>query len=163
MLDKFGIQAQSLTPKMAGELKLSRGVKGLLVTKTIRGSAAWRAKFKRGDIIISLGRYQVTDMNEAGELLDSVQTDQTVTFGVRTEHITRASKAGVADGFAELSATIDLIQPTGSRTYATFELGGVAVMAELRAHDVNQPGERIDLQVDMNRAIVIDPATDLVI
>jgi serine protease Do len=82
LFDKFGIQAESLTPQKAGELNLSRGVKGILVTKTIRGSAAWRAKFKRGDIIISLGRYQVTDMNEAGELLDNVQTDQTVTFGV---------------------------------------------------------------------------------
>ena len=70
---------------------------------------------------------------------------------------------GTADGFAPLKAAIDLIQPTGSRTYATFDLSGVAVMAELRAHDVNQPGEQIDLQVDMNRAIVIDPATDLVI
>ena len=91
------------------------------------------------------------------------RTGQAVTFGVRTEHITRIPEGGAADGFAPLKATIDLIQPTGSRTYATFDLGGVAVMAELRAHDVNQPGEQIDLQVDMNRAIVIDPATDIVI
>ena len=88
---------------------------------------------------------------------------QAVTFGVRTEHITLARNVGADEGFAPLSATIDLIQPTGSRTYATFSLGGVAVMAELHAHDVKQPGVRIDLQVDMNRAIMIDPATDLVI
>ncbi len=86
-----------------------------------------------------------------------------VTFGVRTEHITRAHEGGADAGFVELSVTIKLTQPTGSRTYASFELGGVAVQAELRAHDVERPGEQIKLQVDMNRAIVIDPATDLVI
>ena len=35
--------------------------------------------------------------------------------------------------------TVDLVQPTGSRTYATFQLGGAEVVAELQAHDVSQP------------------------
>ena len=38
-------------------------------------------------------------------------------------------------------ATIELIQPTGSRSYATFRLAGAPVMAELQAHDVSRPGE----------------------
>ena len=37
---------------------------------------------------------------------------------------------------------IELVQPTGSRTYATFRLGGIDVMAELEAHDVlERPGD----------------------
>ncbi len=86
-----------------------------------------------------------------------------VTFGVRTEHISRAQDGDSREGLAPLSATIDLIQPTGSRTYVTFRLAGTPVMAELRAHDVERPGERIELHVDMNRAILIDPETDLVL
>ena len=31
---------------------------------------------------------------------------------------------------------IELLQPTGSRTYVTFKLGGTDVVAELQAHDV---------------------------
>ncbi len=58
--------------------------------------------------------------------------------------------------------TVELVQPTGSRTYITFPLGGVPTVAELDAHDVQRPGEQIDLDVDMNRAILIDPETDRV-
>ncbi len=86
-----------------------------------------------------------------------------VIFGVRTEHISRAQGGNTREGLAPLSAVIDVIQPTGSRTYVTFRLSGTPVMAELRAHDVERPGQRIELDVDMNRAILIDPETDLVL
>jgi hypothetical protein len=36
-------------------------------------------------------------------------------------------------------------------------------MAELQAHDVERLGERLQLHVDMNRAILIDPETELVL
>jgi multiple sugar transport system ATP-binding protein len=85
-----------------------------------------------------------------------------VLFGVRPEHISRAHGPARA-GLAPLDVTIDLIQPTGSRTYATFLLAGTEVMAELQAHDVERPGERLQLHLDMNRAVLIDPATELVL
>jgi multiple sugar transport system ATP-binding protein len=88
--------------------------------------------------------------------------DRTVTLGVRPEHISRAAGALPA-GFARYTAVIDLVQPTGSRTYATFLLGGTETVAELHSHDVSQPGERIELAIDMNRVVLIDPASDKVI
>jgi multiple sugar transport system ATP-binding protein len=87
---------------------------------------------------------------------------QEVVFGVRPEHISRAHGPARA-GLAPLDVTIDLIQPTGSRTYATFLLADTEVMAELQAHDVERPGERLQLHVDMNRAVLIDPQTELVL
>jgi multiple sugar transport system ATP-binding protein len=87
---------------------------------------------------------------------------QEVVFGVRPEHISRAHGPARA-GLAPLDVTIDLIQPTGSRTYATFLLAETEVMAELQAHDVERPGERLQLHVDMNRAVLIDPETELVL
>ena len=44
-----------------------------------------------------------------------------------------------------------------------FKLGGAAVVAELQAHDVSQPGETIELAIDMNRVVLVDPATELVV
>jgi multiple sugar transport system ATP-binding protein len=87
---------------------------------------------------------------------------QEVVFGVRPEHISRAHGPTRA-GLAPIDVTIDLIQPTGSRTYATFLLAETEVMAELQAHDVERPGERLQLHVDMNRAVLIDPETELVL
>ncbi len=88
---------------------------------------------------------------------------QELLFGVRPEHISRVHDGSARAGLAPLSVTIDLIQPTGSRTYATFALAGTEVMAELQAHDVERTGERLQLHVDMNRAVLIDPQTELVL
>ena len=66
-------------------------------------------------------------------------------------------------GLATHLARIDLVLPTGARTYATFALGGAAVVAELQAHDVSRPGESVELAIDMNRAVLIDPSTEKVI
>jgi multiple sugar transport system ATP-binding protein len=88
---------------------------------------------------------------------------QPAVFGIRPEHLERARVGAVRPGLAPLTVTVDLIQPTGSRTYATFRLGGSEVVAELEAHDVERPGEQLTLHADMNRAIVIDPATERVL
>jgi multiple sugar transport system ATP-binding protein len=88
--------------------------------------------------------------------------DGPVVLGVRPEHISRAQAQG-RPGLATCTARIDLVQPTGARTYATFSLGGTAVVAELQAHDVSQPGEQVELAIDMNRAVLIDPSTEQVI
>jgi multiple sugar transport system ATP-binding protein len=85
-----------------------------------------------------------------------------ITLGVRPEHITRAT-GELRQGLVRRTALIELVQPTGSRTYATFRLGGAEVVAELQAHDVSQPGETIELAIDMNRVVLIDPATELVV
>ena len=86
-----------------------------------------------------------------------------VTLGIRPEHISRASTAAPRVGQVRVPATVDLIQPTGSRTYISVPLGGVAATAEMEPHDVTRVGETIEIDVDMNKAILIDPETGKVI
>jgi multiple sugar transport system ATP-binding protein len=86
-----------------------------------------------------------------------------VVLGVRPEHMEKARGGALRAGLATLPVTIDLLQPTGSRTYGTFILGGVEVVAELGVHDVERPGEILDIVFDMNRVAIVDPATDTVI
>ena len=82
-----------------------------------------------------------------------------VILGLRPEHMGRASSAQPAPGSARLETTIELVQPTGSRSYASFRLGGQAVLSELQAHDVSGPGERITIDLNLPRATVFDPET----
>jgi len=84
-------------------------------------------------------------------------------LGIRPEHMGRAHDGAGVDGHARIDATVELIQPTGSRTYITFALGGKSVMAEVEPHDVQRPGEAIVVDIDMNRAVIIDPETDRVL
>ncbi len=86
-----------------------------------------------------------------------------ILFGVRPEHLTRARDHEMRTGLATLPVVFDLIQPTGSRSYGTFNLASTEVTAELQAHDAEKPGERLDLHVDMNRAVMIDPRSELVL
>ena len=85
---------------------------------------------------------------------------QAVLLGLRPEHLTRAHGATPAEGSFRYDATIDLLQPTGSRSYATFRLAGAPVMAELQAHDVSRPGERLPIDINMNRASIFDAQTE---
>jgi multiple sugar transport system ATP-binding protein len=73
------------------------------------------------------------------------------------------AEAALRPGLARYSTRVDLVQPTGSRTYATFKLGGVEAIAELDAHDVQRANERIELALDMNRAVLIEPSTHRVL
>jgi multiple sugar transport system ATP-binding protein len=81
---------------------------------------------------------------------------KSILCGIRPEYI-RRSDAG------ELNITIDLLQPTGSRTYGTFQLSGVPVVAEFEAHDVTAAGQNLPVTIDANRLILIDPDTDQVL
>ncbi|GGI26103.1 MULTISPECIES: ABC transporter ATP-binding protein [Bradyrhizobium] len=86
-----------------------------------------------------------------------------VIVGIRPQHFGRAGDGPLRDGVVPYSAVADLIQPTGTRTFTTIKIGGVDAVAELQAHDVQSHGERIQLAIDLNRMVLIDPATGSVI
>jgi multiple sugar transport system ATP-binding protein len=78
-----------------------------------------------------------------------------VILGLRPEHCVRAAGAPAA-GSVRVQGVIELVQPTGSRSYATFRLAGQAVMTELPAHDVGQPGESMAIDLNLPRAALFD-------
>ena len=45
----------------------------------------------------------------------------------------------------------------------TCPLGSAAVVAEVDAHSACRPGDNVELEFDMNHAVLIDPATDRVV
>ena len=62
-------------------------------------------------------------------------------------------------GSVRFEAPLEILQPTGSRTYATFRLGSVPVMAELDAHDGGRHGDTVTLEINLNRASLFDAET----
>jgi multiple sugar transport system ATP-binding protein len=84
--------------------------------------------------------------------------------GIRPEHLSRAGPGEAPrPGQAAVTVRVDLVQPTGTRTYVLFRLAGVEVTAELPSHAVERPGADIALMVDMTRIVLIDPADERVI
>ena len=76
---------------------------------------------------------------------------RTLVWGVRPEHFTQA-KSGKT-----FAATMEVVQPTGSRTFTSFQLGQTHVVAELDAHSISKPGQKLELSVAMNRTLFLDP------
>ena len=83
-----------------------------------------------------------------------------IVLGIRPEHIGRAGPADSAGGWKRIKGEIELLQPTGSRTFATVRLGDTPVLAELPAHDAGSVGETIALDLNLQRASVFDAATE---
>ena len=79
-----------------------------------------------------------------------------VILGVRPEHIARAEGPSAPAGRARIDAVVEFLQPTGSRTYATFRIGNTPVMAELEAHDAGRPGDTIPLDLNLDRVSLFD-------
>jgi multiple sugar transport system ATP-binding protein len=91
-----------------------------------------------------------------------VPNSQDVVLGLRPQHIAKAG-ASAELGHVQLPSIIELVQPTGSRVQVSMLLGGTSITAEFAAHEVTAPGERVRIDIDMTRAVLIDPQTDKVI
>jgi multiple sugar transport system ATP-binding protein len=79
-------------------------------------------------------------------------------LGIRPQHLSSADgRTEMLPGEARMTARVELVQPTGTRTYVQVRFGGAEVTAELPAHSVQRPGTPVDLVLDMSRAILIDP------
>ena len=84
-------------------------------------------------------------------------------LGIRPQHFSRVDTKVQRDGLVTVSTRIELVQPTGTRTLVTVHISGSEMIAELQAHDVHTQGETMELAIDLNRAILIDPASGVVI
>jgi len=74
-------------------------------------------------------------------------------WGVRPEHFSAGG-----DSLRAMDVVLEIVQPTGSRTYGSFMLGGSHAVAELDAHAVSGAGERLRLSVALERTSFFDPA-----
>jgi len=72
-------------------------------------------------------------------------------WGVRPEHFARSD-----DPEQSFQAAIEVVQPTGSRTYGSFSQGGSHVVAELDAHAVDLANRTVGLSVAMERTAFFD-------
>ncbi len=117
---------------------------------------------KEGGVAVRLQTGEVLDLPASRSGALGGKDERRITLGLRPQHISR-SRETLRPGEVRISAIADLIQPTGTQTYVTSHIGGVAVTAEVGAHDVSKHGSPIEYAADMSRAILIDPESDRVL
>ena len=99
----------------------------------------------------------------SSRVVSSSEPEKSILLGLRPQHLARAGAGTLATGLIRIAVKVELIQPTGTRTYVTARFGGHEVTAELGAHDVQEQNAPLEFAVDMNRCVLIDPATDKVL
>jgi multiple sugar transport system ATP-binding protein len=159
VLMRDGVIEQSGAPLDLFEHPLSRFVAGFLGSPQMGFVPGTLARSGAGATIMLNGGGAPLAV-PAGRVSGGVADGTAVLLGIRPEHISRAGNSTPAPGVSRVDAGVELLQPTGSRTFATFRLAGVPILAELQAHDVSRPGERISLDLNLNRASIFDAATE---
>ncbi len=162
VLLKDGLIEQQGTPLELFEQPATRFVDGFLGSPAMNFVPA-RLEANGENLILRFDDGRVLELPPQRTAVLSSWAGQDVVCGLRPEHMEKMRGGEARPGLSPLSVTIDLVQPTGSRVYGTFLLGGIEVVAEFEVHDIERPGEAVQLSADMNRAIVIDPETGRVI
>jgi multiple sugar transport system ATP-binding protein len=83
-----------------------------------------------------------------------------VVLGIRPEHLSRQSAATAGrEGFAALSAPVEVVEPTGAETMAVLRFGGREIVGRFAPDEAPKMGEQMPLAIDMTRACLFDPST----
>ena len=162
VLLRDGVIEQAGAPLELFERPATKYVAGFLGSPSMNFINA-RLVADSGSLAVRLEDSTLLPLPPARAAKHAERRDQTVILGLRPEHMSRAHAGESRGGLARHAATIELLQPTGSRTYVTFKLGATDVVAELQAHDVTAVNQKIELSIDMNRAILIDQGTEKVL
>ena len=78
---KLGIEAVMITGPMASRLGLDR-LRGLMIKQIESPSPAHEHRLRRGNVILALGRHQIATLDDAGELLQHVESGARVPVGI---------------------------------------------------------------------------------
>jgi serine protease Do len=73
----FGLTLGNITPQVAQQLRLDRGVQGAVFTSVEPGSPAARAGMAPGDVIVRVGQESVQSAAEASRALGAIQSGGT--------------------------------------------------------------------------------------
>ncbi len=81
---------------------------------------------------------------------------QRLIWGLRPEHfhMARGDEPGI-------DVQIEVMQPTGSRTYGSFSIGATRAVAELDPHAATNTNRNVRLRVAMDQTSLFDPETDM--
>jgi multiple sugar transport system ATP-binding protein len=87
----------------------------------------------------------------------ALEAGREVVLGIRPETIGLAT----AEAPSTLDGLVELLEPTGADTMAVLAVDGVAVTARLKPGELQQIGHPVRIAIDMSRASLFDPRTEL--
>ena len=98
-------------------------------------------------------------------VVESVGRGRRVVLGIRPENLTRYDRrwAEETPNLGTIEAPVEVVEPTGAETMAVVRVGGREVIASFEPHAAPSVGEKVTLGVDMAKACLFDPDTEMLI
>jgi len=156
-----GVLQQYDTPKRVYDQPVNRFVAGFMGSPTMNFLDA---------VVVDDGA-GVTLVGGGGAVLPlpagrsaALETGRAVVLGIRPEHFTPAShrRAERSGGRSVIvDVRVDMVEPTGSETILMTTLSGQQAIVSCEPDDAPDQGDTLSLAIDMNKACLFDPATEL--
>ncbi len=88
-----------------------------------------------------------------------------VVFGIRPENLTRYDRRQAEDipYLGTIEAPVEVVEPTGAETMVVVRIAGREVIARFEPNAAPAVGEKVKLAVDMTKACLFDPETEMLI
>ena len=85
-----------------------------------------------------------------------------VVFGVRPENLTHVNNSELENkpGVQSFDCRVEVLEPTGADTLTYIELGGEEVIARVNPYNTCNPGETMQLMIDMTKVCLFDPESE---
>jgi serine protease Do len=80
---------ETVTPQLASQLGLENGAKGVAVTKVDPGSMAARVGIARGDIVVTVGNEEISDVKQFREAMSQQSLEDGIRLQVMRDGIKR--------------------------------------------------------------------------
>ena len=111
-------------------------------------------KFIMGDVTISVPEGKMKYLREQGYV------GKEIVMGVRPEDIHDEPVFIESSEGTKISTKVDVSELLGAETMVYSSVGGQDFVARLDSRSHFQPGEKIDLAIDMNKSHFFDPETE---
>jgi len=100
-----------------------------------------------------------------GESGKGLAPGKRVVLGLRPEHINVYDEhlAGRRVGFGRMDAPVEVVEPTGAETIVILRVGESELVARLEPDNAPQIGDTVPLAVDMSKACLFDPDTEMLL
>jgi multiple sugar transport system ATP-binding protein len=88
-----------------------------------------------------------------------------VVLGIRPENLTRYDRRQAEETpyLGTIEAVVEVVEPTGAETMVVVRIAGREVIARFEPHAAPPIGQPVKLAVDMAKACLFDPETEMLI
>ena len=127
--------------------------------------AASPAKPAGPAVVLDEGNGQTIRLPLPEEMPKSDSDGRPVVLGIRPENLTGYDRRHTEETpyLGTIEAQVEVVEPTGAETMVVVRIGGKEVIARFEPNASPAVGERVKLAVDMAKACLFDPETQMLI